>query len=101
VDIWVLTSIRFPGLVYTPKLPLRIRPDMIFEGVGSRPGKDCRDVSDCFRGTFSRVLELVDELMMLFILEVELRVGVRDGRGSSPPLINGLDLSCPLSDVWR
>lgn len=86
-----MTSIRFPALVYTPKLPLRIRPEMRPEGVGSRPGKDCKDIRDCFLGAFSRVLELVDELRMLFMLEVELRVGVRDGRGSSPPLMGGLD----------
>lgn len=77
---------------YTPRLPLRVRPDVMTKLLlGPRClGRDCRDGADCRRGMSSRVLELVDALIMLLMLEVELRVGVRDGSGSSPPRIYGL-----------
>ncbi len=64
-----------------------------------RLGMDCKEDADCMRGTPSWVLELGEVVMMLLMLEVVLRVGVREGRGSSPPLTKVLPLSWPFNET--
>jgi hypothetical protein len=93
-------SMRFPVFgAYTPKLPLRALPEVApIEEVIPRLGIDCKEDTDWRRGTSSWLLEPVETLMLL-VLEVELRVGVRDGSGSSPGRMNGLDCSCPFNEA--
>lgn len=98
METWVLISIRFEAAGYIPKLPLRMRPDNGGKEVSPLPGKNCEDW-DCCRGRSSRVLGLVEVLCMLLILDVEVRAGVRDGSGSSPPRITGLGWS--FNEVCR
>jgi hypothetical protein len=87
-DTWVLMSIRLAALGYIPKLPLRILPDEGGREASPLLAKDCKEWDGC-RGWSSRVLELLKVLATLPTLDVELRAGVRDGSGSSPPRTSG------------
>lgn len=63
--------------MYTPRLPLRVLP-VATNGRGTA----CRDDADRRQGSASCVLELVVLDMILLMLDVVLKVGVLEGRGS-------------------
>lgn len=87
------------GLI--PRLPLRALPDKSTGVV--LLAMDWREAVARIpvRGAPSCVLlELVDVLVVLVMLDAVLRVGVRDGSGSSPPGIDGLEGSCPLTRLY-
>ena len=81
---------------FTPKLPLRARPDAMFDNTGFfiRVGIDCIDVVACKRRYSSRGLE--GAVLILLILDAELSAGILGGSLSSP----GGYWSFPFSD-WR
>lgn len=83
---------------FTPKLPLRARPDAMFDNAGLliRAGIDCIDVVACRRRYSSRGLE--GAVLILLILDAELSAGILGGSLSSP---GGCCWSFPFSDCRR
>lgn len=80
----------------TPREPLR---DLAVGGGTALRDIDWSEADDCIRGTAGDSGRLAVDVVTLLMLDVVLSVGVLAGRGSSPPEMKDLPLSCVLREM--